>query len=482
VSGGSSARRRVAVVGGGIAGLAAATALVERGVAVTLLEREAYLGGRAGSWSDALVDGTPLEMDRGFHAFFRHYYNLRALLRRVDPTLTTLVPAGDYPVLGPGGEAQGFAGLPRRAPWNVAALTWRTPHLSLRDLLAVDKRVALEMLAFDPERTYARWDARSAADYLAALRFPDRARRMLFDVFAHSFFNPEAEMSAGELLMMFHYYFVANREGLGFDLCRAPFGRALWRPLGARIAARGGDVRLGCAARAIERRGPGFAIATDAGELAADAVVLVVEVPGLRALVAASPALAAIAPAVAGLDVTRRFAVLRLWLDRPAAAGRAPFVGTTGLGRLDNVAVLDRYEEDSRAWAARTGGSVIELHAYALPDDAAPEAVRAELLAGLHAIYPETATARIVEERSLVRRDCPAFPPGGHAARLGVETAIPGVVVAGDHVRLPFPSALMERAATSGFLAANALLAARGIAGEAIVTGPTRGLLARRAG
>ena len=31
-------------------------------------------------------------MSRGFHAFFRQYYNLRALLRRVDPDLQSLVP------------------------------------------------------------------------------------------------------------------------------------------------------------------------------------------------------------------------------------------------------------------------------------------------------------------------------------------------------------------------------------------------------
>ena len=41
-------RPQAVVVGGGIAGLAAATGLAERGVRVTLLEREPYLGGRVG--------------------------------------------------------------------------------------------------------------------------------------------------------------------------------------------------------------------------------------------------------------------------------------------------------------------------------------------------------------------------------------------------------------------------------------------------
>src|SRR5690606_15225846 len=98
---------------------------------------------------------------------------------------------------------------------------------------------------------------------------------------------------------------------------------------------------------------------------------------------------------------------------------------------------------------------------------------------GLRAAYPETRAARILEERFRIDADCPAFPPGGDAARPGVATAVPGVALCGDLVRLPFPSALMERAAASGFLAANHLLAPLGAAPEPIRTVPARGLLAR---
>ena len=80
---------RAVVVGAGIAGLAAATGLAERGVGVDVVEREEYLGGRVGAWTER-VDGVELAMNRGFHAFFRQYYNLRALLRRIDPALSML--------------------------------------------------------------------------------------------------------------------------------------------------------------------------------------------------------------------------------------------------------------------------------------------------------------------------------------------------------------------------------------------------------
>ena len=94
---------RAIVVGGGLAGLSSALVLAERGVRVTLIEREAQLGGRVGSYSERLPGGDTFQMERGFPAFFRHYYNLRAILQRVDPELSTLRPLVDYPVLGPDG-------------------------------------------------------------------------------------------------------------------------------------------------------------------------------------------------------------------------------------------------------------------------------------------------------------------------------------------------------------------------------------------
>ena len=68
-------RPHVVVVGAGIAGLAAATGLAERGITVDVIERETYLGGRVGGWAESLPDGSAVGMNRGFHAFFRQYYN-----------------------------------------------------------------------------------------------------------------------------------------------------------------------------------------------------------------------------------------------------------------------------------------------------------------------------------------------------------------------------------------------------------------------
>src|SRR5690625_2948438 len=109
--------RSVAVIGGGIAGLAAATGLAERGVTVTIFEAAPQLGGRVRSWP--LADGR--NMSRGFHAFFRQYYNLRALLRRTDPALDRLVPVTDYPLQTRTGPPAALGADPRPPPTHLAA-------------------------------------------------------------------------------------------------------------------------------------------------------------------------------------------------------------------------------------------------------------------------------------------------------------------------------------------------------------------------
>lgn len=467
------------VIGGGLAGLAAAVVLAERGVRVTVLERERFLGGRAGAWTDRLRDGTIFDMERGFHAFFRQYYNLRQLLRRVDPELAFLKPTTDYPILTPTGN-ESFAGLTHVPLFNVAKLTWRTETLGIRDLMKVNVPAALAMLRFDHPRTYAEFDQRTAGAYLDSLNFPPLARQRLLHVFAHSCFNPQADMSAAELLQMLHFYFTANHDGLVFDVADRPFSRGIFRPLGALLGRLGASVRTGTSARALVRQHVDWVVETDSETLPADLVVLATDVLGIKQIVGASRGLddADWRRRIDALRVTNAFAVWRLWLDRPVAPGRAGFAGTAGVGPLDNISVFENLEDESRAWATRTGGSVVELHAYALPPGTDEVTLKRQLLDGLHTLYPETAAASMIEERFLLRQDCPAFAPGSHALRPEVRTPFRGLSLAGDFVQLPFPSALMERAASAGMFAASTLLDALGVRPEPLWSVAVRGPLA----
>ncbi|MET9803887.1 FAD-dependent oxidoreductase [Streptomyces sp. NPDC006368] len=469
---------RTAVIGGGIAGLAAATALAERGVRVTLYERERQLGGRLAGWPVTLADGTPATMSRGFHAFFRQYYNLRGLLRRTDPALARLTPLPDYPLWHSGGLRDGFARVPRTPPWNALGFAALSPCFTARDLAAMNPRAALPLLDVRVPQVYERLDTISALDLLERIRFPEAAHHLAFEVFSRSFFVDPRTLSAAELALMFHIYFLGSGEGLLFDVPHEPYPRALWEPLGDYLAGHGAELLEGRAAECVEP-GPrgGFTVTADDAGRHHDAVVLALDTSGLRRLVNDSPRLGdpAWRTRLRRLRTAPPFLVSRYWLDRPVATDRPGFLATSGYAGLDNVSVLERWEGEAARWAARTGGSVVELHAYAIRAGVHRPAFQERLLTRLHSVYPETRDALVVDERHEWRSDCPSFPVGGYRDRPTVRTPDPAVMVAGDLVRTGLPVALMERAATSGFLAANALLERWGVTGQTLWTVPTRG-------
>jgi isorenieratene synthase len=462
------------VAGGGIAGLAAAAVLAEGDVAVTLLEQHEQLGGRVRAWP--VADGDGRTMSRGFHAFFRQYYNLRALLRRADPSLRALTAVPDYPLVSGAGARDSFARIPRTPPWNLATFVARSETFPLRALLDVDVATALELLDVEFPRTFSDYDGQSAADFLARLRFPDAARHLALEVFARSFFARPDEFGAGELISMFHAYFVGSAEGLLFDVPTDDYDTALWAPLRDHLERLGVDVRTGTRVDGVDRDGDGVLAATDSGDVSADAVVLATDPRTARSVIE-STALGD-GPWRERVAATRSappFAVWRLWLRDPVAAERLPFLGTAGFGPLDNISVLERFEHGAARWTREHGGSVVELHAYALDPSYDAATVQRQLRAALGSIYPETRDVGIVAEEWLVADDCPLIDTGPWAQRPGVGTPDPRVVLAGDWVRCNYPVALMERAATTGMLAANRLLSGWGRSGADVWTVPMRG-------
>ena len=469
------------VVGGGIAGVSAAVVLAERGVAVTLLEAAPTLGGRLGAWPHTLPDGTEQVVEHGFHAFFRHYYTWRAILCRADPSLSFLRPVGGYPVVSRTWPAEDLTGLPAAPPLNLLALFARSPSLGLRDLTGSDQALAAELLAYDRDRTTAAFDHVAADEYLAALGMTDRAQAMLFEAFARSFFCNQGGLSAGELVAMFHYYFLGNPEGIGFDAPSTDYLSCIWQPFAKYLTDRGVAVRTATAARSIgPADGHRWRVElSDGAPLQTRHLVLATDPGALGRLftpeaAAAAPRLAAKA---AGLPVAPPFAVSRLWYDRDVAPERATFNAVSREPTLDSITIYSRLEEPSARWAARTGGSVVELHSYSCqaPDiGTATTRMRDELAA----LWPETREAGVVHLQQRLEATAPAFPPGSAGSRPLVRGEARGIRVAGDYVDTPFLTGLMERASVTGVLAANDILAEVGAGPEQILGVPQRGLLA----
>src|SRR2546425_10671497 len=136
MQGGPGRTPEAIVVGGGFAGLSAATLLAERGARVLLLEARPYLGGRARSWVDPQTGST---VDNGQHLFLGCYRDTLRLLDRLGSRdRLNLQPRLSIPFVEPGGAVSVFALPPLPIfSWSLLAGLLRFPGLAFRERLGL---------------------------------------------------------------------------------------------------------------------------------------------------------------------------------------------------------------------------------------------------------------------------------------------------------------------------------------------------------
>jgi phytoene dehydrogenase-like protein len=392
----------VLVVGGGLAGLAAAAFAARGGSSVRVLERSAHLGGRARTREQ---DGFLFNI--GPHALYRRGPG-RAVLRELGVTFEGKVPPYSGLAIRDG---QAYA-----LPVGPASLL-RTRLLPARPKLQVARLLARLQRGVPSVPAGA-----SVDDWLrqTGLR-PEAADLLRAIVRVTTYAHDPARLDATAALEQV-------RQGLTGGVLYLDGG---WQTLvdGLRGAAEAAGASILSDARAdrVEREGDGFAVWTASGErLAARALILAVP-PGEAARLAGglSPLLRGAADAA----VPVRAASLDLGLRALPRPGSIFALGIDGPWY---------FSVHSRTARLAPEGRVL-LHAmrYLGPDRLAPEEVERELEGLLDIVQPGW------REQVLVRRFVPdlvvaqALPAAGSglAGRTPVALAdAPGLFVAGDWV------------------------------------------------
>ncbi|MFM7108087.1 MAG: hydroxysqualene dehydroxylase HpnE, partial [Planctomycetaceae bacterium] len=258
---------RVAVVGAGLAGLAAAAALAEAGLGVVLVEARRRVGGRAASFEDpggGLVDACQ-------HVAMGCCTNFLDLCRRArlddalrrDRTLWFVGPDGARSACTPARL------LP--APLHLAPLLLGMRHFSLRE----KAELATGMLRLARSRPLGRGP--SALEWLRSAGQPEPVIRL--------FWQPVIESALGESIDLVDVAaarkvavdgFLAHRHAADLVVPTVPLGELFGVRLADWLRSQGVEVRTGAAATAVERDAAGRVVAVAAGgdRVACDATIV----------------------------------------------------------------------------------------------------------------------------------------------------------------------------------------------------------------
>jgi squalene-associated FAD-dependent desaturase len=432
--------RSVVVVGGGLAGIAAALDCAAAGAEVTLLESRGRLGGQAYSFAR---DGHTA--DNGQHVFLRCCTSYREFVARIGAeSMVTLQPRLDIRVLGPGGVRGRLYRDRLPAPLHLAGALLRYPFLSARGKLsaALAMRALARVDVEDPAN-----DARTFGDWLREHRQGARSTAALWDLITRPTVNLGCdEASLAQAAYVFQEGLLSSNDAGDLGHARVPLSEIHDVAARAALDRAGVTVRLRTGVASVS---PGFMVALSGGNetLSADAVVL-----------AAGPSRTAeLAPEGAGVDPASLHALgespivnVHVVYDRPVLD--APFAAGVG--------TPVQWIFDRTASHGVTDGQYLVVTLSAAREELGMpgEAIVSRYLAALGELLPAAREASVV--RAFVTRDHAATfraAPGQRALRPPAVTAMPGLALAGAHTDTGWP-ATMEGAIRSGHTAAQVVL------------------------
>jgi squalene synthase HpnD len=439
----SRASGRVAIVGGGLAGIAAALRCADNGLNVTLVEVRPQLGGAAYSF-----EREGMWLDNGQHVFLRCCTEYLALLDRLGSrSLTRMQPRLAIPVIAPGGRVVWLRRTSLRAPLHLATALAGYGHLSPKERL----RAALAASALsrlDPEDP--RLDAITFGEWLAQHDQSPGAVAALWDLIARPTLNlPAGEASLGLAARVFQMGLLTDAAAGDIGWAAAPLSDVHDAPARRELAQAGVDVRLRWRARRVAREGGEWAIEGEGDGLVADAVVLAVPHDRLASLL---PPGALRHP------------------ERLGGLGRSPIVNlhvlldrrVTDLELAAGLGSPIQWVFDRTRTAGLERGQYLAISLSAAEQEMAlsPDELRALYLPALAELFPAARAAKV--ERFAVSREHSATfrsAPGVAALRPAARTELPGLVLAGAFTDTGWP-ATMEGAVRSGHAAAETALGA----------------------
>ena len=273
--------KKVIVVGGGYAGVSAATALAEKGVAVDLLESRGSLGGRV--YSTQPTDAFPAPVDNGPHLFMGCYHETLRLFDRLNiPDPFHWIDPLSLVWLAPGEGKISLHCPPLPAPLHLAWGLLTSNAFNLGEKISLARALA----NFSKEPFRLKRDVKTVAQFLDSTRQSPQTRERFWIPLCNAVMNVPAETAPihglGKVLRRI---FFGNRRDSAFALAASPLSEIGFPQVRAFLEKKDGSVFFHEGVQEFKTASKSFEVITKSGKsFTGDALIWAVPPASLTAL------------------------------------------------------------------------------------------------------------------------------------------------------------------------------------------------------
>jgi squalene-associated FAD-dependent desaturase len=450
MSGAPKSTARVAIVGGGLAGLAAAAGLAGRGLHIELFEARRQLGGRTGSFRDP---ATGMMVDHCQHVSLGCCTNFDDFCRRTGLS-DLLSRCRTLHFIGPDGHRHDLAASRRLpAPLHLLPSLLRLSYLSFRDRIAIMH--GLRKLAH--RRNSDGGNRQAIGQWLRENGQSETAIELFWTPIVVSALSETLDrVAVPPVRKVFVDAFLADRHAYEMIVPKVPLAEFYGDRLEGWFCQHGVIVRRECSIKQVVGDVGGTKeLQLGSGErMNFDAVIMAV--PWRRINELCSDALKSYLPE---LDAASQFqaasiTAVHLWFDR--AITDLPHAVL--LGRISQWLFNRGVHSAGAAADARGYYYQVVISASGNLAELSRDALVEEVQRDLKSIWPAARDAKLLQARMVTEQNAVFSPlPGVEQLRPPQRTAVPNLFLAGDWTATGWP-ATMEGAVRSGYLAAEGVL------------------------
>ena len=440
---------KVVVIGGGLAGMAAACDLADRGHPVALMEKRPFLGGRAFSFREP---DTGQEIDNGQHVFLGCCTAYIDFLKKLGALHNTHIPPRlDVSILGYGGRKGVLRSVNLPAPFHLAPSLLSYPYLSWSEKLRV-LYGGLRIYMTKRRDGEGRPGGETFASWLKRHHQTDSAIDRFWNLIILPTLNDDiSEVSADMGLMVFQESVLKSRASAGIGYAKVGLSELVSEATKSYLSARGGEVLLGAGAREIAVDSDMVCgVHTSNGVVKGDWYISALPSYDLTAMLPPSLADGDFFSRAKGLSYSPIVDV-HIWYDRPVMEEIFSGFVDSPLQWVFNKTSMRGDKGDSGQYLC------ISLSGAWQYADMPKQEIREMFLDEMKSVFPRARDAQ-VERLLIVKQPRATFRsvPGVEAHRLPSATPISNLFLAGEWVDTGWPGT-MEGAVRSGRTAAQAL-------------------------